>query len=173
MRITVYIFVAGIIILLLLLLIGADRVKIGTGAIVYITVLWFAGVDLYDIGTGIFLLIVLSLALMLAFFSLSFIFSLFFRKGTASFEKINPLKNSNAGFAVYDIDGEKYYAIYPIEFMIVRYFYHDGNTGKVRVFRWKIRNMIFDRYCYIVLSIGLFFSALFFVFAGIIFLTLM
>ena len=146
--------------------------KIGTGAIVYITVLWFAGVDLYDIGTGIFLLIVLSLFLMLVFFSLSFIFSLFFRKAEASFDEIKPLKNSNAGFALYDIGGEKYYAIYPIEFMIVKYFYHEGFKGRVRRFRWKFRNMIFDRYCYIVLSIGLFFSAVFFFISGMIFLSL-
>ena len=173
MRPTVIIFALSIILLIILFFLNVDRVKIGTAAIVLITVMMFMGIDMLDIGTGILLIIMLALTGMLIFFTLSFLFSLFFKKGTASYKEIKPLKNSDAGFAVYSIGDEIFYCIYPIEFIIVRYFYHDGDVKKVRYFRWKRRNMVIDRYSTVVLSIGLTFSAAFFFILGIVFLTLL
>ncbi len=172
MKLTVVIFAISIIILLSLFFLGIDRVKIGTAALILITVMVLMGIDLMDIGTGILFIIMLALSGMLLFFSLSLIFSFFFRKGIATFDEIKPLKNSDAGWAVYDMDGEKFYCIYPIEFIIVKFFYNPGEVKKIRFFRWKRRNMVFDGYSNIVLFIGFTFSAVFFFILGIVFLTL-
>ena len=168
----IIIFVIVLIILIVLFFLGADPVKVGTAALVLIAVEMFMGVELIDLGIGLLSLMMLAVVLMLIFFTLSLILMICFKKGTATYDSLVPLKNSNAGWGLYDMDGEKFYCIYPIEFIITKYFYHEGDIHKVRFLRWKKRNMLFDHYSRIVLGIGLSSSAILSLLIGSVLFTL-
>ena len=163
MHVSVLIFVVIIILLLVLLFLGTDPVKVGTAALLLIAVEMMMGVELLQIGIGMLVLIFLALLLMVVFFSVSLLLFLIFRPGQAAFEEIVPLKEAKAGFASYSINGEVFYCIYPIEFLITKYFYKESRTVSVRYHRFKRRNLLFDAYSRVVLLIGLSFSLFFFV----------
>ncbi len=174
MRISVLIFVLVILILLVLLALGTDPVKVGTAVLLLIAVEMLMGVELLEIGIGMLVLILLALFLMLVFFSLSLLLFLFFRRGQAVFKEIVPLKEARAGFAGYDIGGETFFCIYPVELIITKFFYKQTRKpARVRYRHFKRRNLLFDRYSCVVLSVGLSFSAVFFLLLGLVLWTLL
>ena len=162
MSLPVIIFMILMILLLILLGLGADPVKVGTALLVSIAVLVLFGVETVEIVTGILMIVMLLLGLMFLFFFICLILFLIFRSGRAVYEDISPFGEGQAGFARYTIGAETFYCIYPIEMLIVNYLYPgSAEPVRVRFLRTKRRNILFDRYSCIVMSVGLIASAVF------------
>ncbi len=127
--------------------------EIFIAALVIIVLLLILGVSIWTIMTGLLWIMAVLLMLMAWFFLISLFFIVAGKPHDAEFVRIQ--KKKTWGTAVYLIEGDEYFNWYPAEFILQKNIYHEGRTCRVRIWQCKRFYLLFDWYSILIVAVGI------------------